>query len=163
MKPKIATGALTKVADPFYQKPKTYPYADRERLPISVVLSAIETRAWFTEQFVVPLLEANQPTEILVVDDPELSVQQKRNAGLRMATQDYVFFCDDDTLLPAQHLRRVLMTLEDHGPSVAFAYSDYQAIDLNPETHPKKGNYYFRSQEFDGSKLRRGNFISTMS
>lgn len=132
-------------------------------LPISVIVTMIEERRWFTEEFVIPAIQQNNPAQIIVIDDPKMDIQQKRNLGIKKANQKYLFLCDDDIILPCNHLARLLKALEDKDDSIGYAYSDYQAIVLHPETHPMKGNFYFRSKAFDAKSLLRGNYISTMT
>ena len=71
-----------------------------EGLPISVIVPLSKNRRSFFENFVLPLIEANNPVEIIVNDD-EGRAPKKRNDGFKKSTQPFLFFCDDDILLPA--------------------------------------------------------------
>lgn len=131
-------------------------------LPVSVVLVVIKSRLDFVNAFVLPALKANNPAEIIVVDDDDLSNQEKRNKGAALATQKYLFVCDDDVVMPTNHLQILCQTLEDNA-SVAFAYTDYQAVVMDPSTHPKGSNYYQKSRDFDLEYLKVHNYIDTCS
>lgn len=84
----------------------------------------------------------------------------KRNLGARhlmAARQPYVFFCDEDVTLMPGILMRMLGKLIDH-PNKAYCYCDWIALN-----HPCNGDFIHRSGEFDGERLKAGNYISTMS
>lgn len=129
-------------------------------LPISVVVPLSQQRNSFFNGYVLPMLQANNPKEIIVNDDAG-NAPSKRNAGAKVATQPYLFFCDDDILLPKDYLSTLLQTLTDN-PQCGYAYTGYQAIVLSP-THPIGRNYHVASTTFNASALRQYNYISTMS
>lgn len=135
-------------------------------LPISVIVPLSKNRRTFFYNMVLPLIEANNPNEIIIVDDKG-SAPKKRNDGFKKSTQPYIFFCDDDVLLPSNLLEKFfneLKSLENEGfKEYGYIYCGYKGIVLHPESHPMKGNFEIKSQEFDGEKLKRGNYISTMS
>lgn len=158
----INYGPLHQFEAPFFRE-RHKPVDIQSMLPISVIVTMIEERRWFTEEFVIPAIKQNHPAQIIIIDDPKLGVQQKRNLGIKRANQKYVFLCDDDIILPCNHLAHLFKALEDKNEKIGYAYSDYQAIVLHPETHPMKGNFYFRSKLFDAKGLLRGNYISTMT
>jgi len=130
-------------------------------LPISVIVPLSKKRRYFFDSFVLPLIEANNPAEI-IINDYEGSAPKKRNDGFKEATQDFLFFCDDDILLPAGYLDTLLGTLEIN-PNKGYAYGGYHGIVMQPHTHPMRGNFQIPSKPFDGKELRRANYISTMS
>ncbi len=139
------------------------PDSDKEnKLPVSVIVTAIKSRLNFTKEFVIPAIELNNPSEIILIDDKNLNVQQKRNKGVSLAKEKYLFFSDDDILLPHNHLK-TLSDYLDANPDVGYVYTDYQAVVLDMENHPIKKNYYHQSKEFDGEILKQENYISTMS
>jgi len=109
----------------------------------------------------LPLIEANNPVEIIVNDD-EGRAPKKRNDGFKKSTQPFLFFCDDDILLPANYLESLYNALQKN-PDAGFAYTGYQGIVLHPESHPMHGNFSIPSVDFNISILRRGNYISTMT
>jgi hypothetical protein len=158
----IEHGPLHQFDAPFFRERHTSIDAPSP-LPISVIVTMIEERRWFTEEFVIPAIKQNNPAQIIVIDDSKMDIQQKRNLGVNRANQKYVFLCDDDIILPCNHFARLFKALDDEDDSIGYAYSDYQAIVLHPETHPMNGNFYFRSKEFDAKGLLRGNYISTMT
>jgi len=132
-----------------------------EGLPISVIVPLSKNRRSFFNNYVLPLIEANNPVEIIVNDD-EGRAPKKRNDGFKKSTQPFLFFCDDDILLPANYLQSLYDALEKN-PDVGFAYTGYQGIVLHPESHPMRGNFSIPSVDFNSGILRRGNYISTMT
>jgi glycosyltransferase involved in cell wall biosynthesis len=135
-------------------------------LPISVIVPLDKKRRNFFENFVLPLIEANEPNEIIINDDIG-SAPKKRNNGFKKSTQPYIFFCDDDIILPANYLQTLYKTLRNNeslkNVKIGYVYTGYQGIVLHPESHPMKGNFKISSGPFDGNRLRRGNYISTMT
>ena len=141
-------------------------------LPISVIIPLSKKRRDFFNNFVLPLIEANNPAEIIINDNIG-SAPKKRNDGFDKSTQPYVFFCDDDILLPADHLENLLKALEKargnelksypSEPSIGYAYSGYKGIVLHPESHPMRGNFDIPTRIFNPTALKSGNYISTMS
>ena len=134
--------------------------------PISVIIPLNKKRRNFFKNFVLPLIEANEPNEIIINDDFG-SAPKKRNAGFRKATQPYIFFCDDDIILPANYLQRLYNTLKNNESrtdvKIGYAYTGYHGIVLHPESHPMRGNFQIPSKPFNGNELRKMNFISTMT
>lgn len=143
-----------------------------DALPISVIVPLSKKRRDFFDNFVLPLIEANNPAEIIVNDD-EGGAPEKRNAGFDKSTQPYLFFCDDDILLPADHLEKLLNALQSargkelksfpSPPTIDYAYSGYHGIVMHPATHPMRGNFQIPTREFNPTALKRGNYISTMT
>jgi glycosyltransferase involved in cell wall biosynthesis len=132
-----------------------------EGLPVSIIVPLSKKRREFFNNMVLPLLEANNVIEIIVNDD-EGTAPKKRNDGFRKATQPYIFFCDDDILLPANYIQLLYNALKADN-SVGFAYTGYHGIVLHPETHPMHGNFQIPAVQFNAQALKYGNYISTMS
>jgi glycosyltransferase involved in cell wall biosynthesis len=130
-------------------------------LPISVIVPLTRTRRKFFNEFVLPLIEANNVNEIVINDNVGLA-PKKRNDGFKKSTQPYLFFCDDDILLPANYLETLYNVLNNN-PDFAFAYTGYQGIVLHPETHPMRGNFAIPTRPYNSESLKHGNYISTMS
>jgi hypothetical protein len=132
-------------------------------LPISVIIphTKDKIRDDFFRNFTLPLIEANQPIEIIINDDFGLA-PKKRNAGFLKSTQPFVFFCDNDILLPSNHLEKLLEILKKN-PDKAYAYSGYKGIVLDNTNHPLKGNFQIPTIPFNSNRLKQGNYISTMS
>lgn len=135
-------------------------------LPISVIVPLSKNRYDFFNNFVLPLIEANNPNEI-IINDNNGNAPQKRNDGFKKSTQPYVMFLDDDKLIPENMLKTFyneLKSLENKAYNkYGYVYCGYKGIVLHPESHPMKGNFEIKSQEFDGEKLKKGNFIDTTS
>lgn len=130
-------------------------------LPISVIVPLSKNRRGFFNNYVLPLIEANNPIEIIVNDD-EGRAPKKRNDGFKKSTQPFLFFCDDDILLPANYLESLYNILIKN-PDVGFAYTGYHGIVIHPHTHPMHGNFQIPAVQFSSEALRRGNYISTMT
>jgi glycosyltransferase involved in cell wall biosynthesis len=130
-------------------------------LPVSVIVPLSKNRREFFHNMVLPLLEANNPIEI-IINDNDGSAPKKRNEGFAKSTQEFLFFCDDDILLPANYIPSLHKALVEH-PDVGFAYTGYHGIILHPESHPMRGNFEIPAIEFNPQALKYGNYISTMS
>lgn len=132
-------------------------------LPVSVIVPHGRTkiRDDFFSNFVYPMIEANEPLEIIVNDNVG-SAPKKRNEGFKKSTQPYVFFCDNDILLPKNYLKSLLEILEKN-PDKGYAYTGYYGIVKDATNHPLMGNFKIPTLPFDGNRLKSGNYISTMS
>jgi glycosyltransferase involved in cell wall biosynthesis len=132
-------------------------------LPISVIIPTTKDklRKDFFENYVFPLIDANRPMEIIINDDLG-GAPKKRNDGFKKSTQPFVFFCDNDILLPKNHLEKLLDVLNKN-PDKAFAYSGYVAIVLDTINHPIKTNFMIPTMPYSVERLKQANFISTMS
>jgi glycosyltransferase involved in cell wall biosynthesis len=118
------------------------------------------------------MLEANNPNEIIINDNDGLA-PKKRNDGFNKSTQPFVFFCDDDIVLPANYLQTLYDTLLDatgktlktfpSEPVIGYSYTGYYGVVLHPESHPFRGNFRTPSTPFNAQSLKKGNYISTMS
>ena len=130
-------------------------------LPISVIVPLSKDRSDFFTNLVLPLLEASNVNEIIVNDDFG-TAPKKRNDGFKKSTQPFIFFLDDDILLPIDYIESLYNTLVAN-PDVSFAYTGYHGIVMHPETHPIHGNYQIPNIEFNPYALKQANYISTMS
>jgi glycosyltransferase involved in cell wall biosynthesis len=137
----------------------TYPDTP-EILPISVIVPLSERRKVFFEQYVMPMLLANHPKEIIINDYFD-TAPTKRNTGAASSTQPYLFFCDDDIILPKDYLKTLYNTLQKH-PECGYVYTGYVGIVLTAD-HNIKNNYRERSMPFDAKTLKDHNYISTMA
>jgi hypothetical protein len=132
-------------------------------LPVSVIIPHGRTkiRDSFFDNYVFPLLEANEPLEIIINDNAGRA-PKKRNDGFDKSTQPFIYFCDNDVLLPKNHIKTLYETLLNN-PNKAYAYSGYYGIVQDPTTHPLKNNFKIPTLPFNGERLKQGNYISTMS
>lgn len=131
-----------------------------EDLPISVIVPLSSHRKDFFYRFCLPSVEANNPKEIIIIDE-EGTAPHKRNKGFDISTQNFVFFCDDDAILGCDCLKKMLQSIEN-GPE-AFSYCHYAGIVTNKNAHPLKENFISESKFFDLDSLKRYNYIDTMS
>jgi glycosyltransferase involved in cell wall biosynthesis len=130
-------------------------------LPVSVIIPLSKHREEFFYNMVLPLLEANNVNEI-IINTNEGSAPKKRNEGFDASTQPYVFFCDDDILLPANYIESLYKELIKN-KDITFTYTGYVGVVLNPSTHPMRGNFKIPHIEFNIPQLKHANYISTMS
>ena len=130
-------------------------------LPVSVIVPLSKNRQVFFNTMVLPLIEANETKEIIINDNDGLA-PKKRNDGFKKSTQPYLFFCDDDILLPSNYIFKLHKVLEKN-PDVGFAYTGYDGIVLHPESHPMRGNFKIPAVEYNPQALKYGNYISTMT
>ncbi|MBN4073768.1 glycosyltransferase family 2 protein [bacterium AH-315-E07] len=134
-----------------------------EKLPISVIIPLQEHRRNFFENFCLPLIEANNPSQIIIVDGNG-SAPQKRNWGLKQSNQKYVFFCDDDKQIPKTFLSTLHNELiENKDKDIAYAYTNYIGIILHKEECPYPGNFQHTANKWSWDTLKTGNFIDTSS
>jgi glycosyltransferase involved in cell wall biosynthesis len=135
-----------------------------EGLPVSVIIpyTPSQKRKRFFEQFVLPSIEGMNPIEIIINDNVGLA-PKKRNDGFDKSTQPYVLFADDDIIFPKDFLEKAIKALEKN-PGKGYAYAGYWGVvDQNLRNHPVGRNFNIPSVPFNGTQLRMGNYISTMS
>ena len=130
-------------------------------LPVSVIVPLSEKRHDFFYNMVYPLLQASNVNEIIINTDLG-NAPKKRNDGFDKSTQPYIFFCDDDILIPTNYIENLYNVLSK-SPELAFTYTGYQGIVVHPESHPIKTNFQIPNIEFDIQRLKFANYISTMS
>lgn len=130
-------------------------------LPISVIVPLQEKRKRFFYQFVLPLIKANNPKEIIInLNDGGAS--KKRNEGFKISTQPFVSFVDDDILLPNGYFSALHMAISN--TNFGYAYTGYIGIVTYPDTNPIKTNFILPTTEYNIDKLlNEGNYISSIS
>ncbi len=139
----------------------------KSQIPISVIvpLGESDIRKTFFYDYTLPTIKANNPSEIIVVSGVG-SATEKRNLGFEKSSMPFIFFCDDDILLPSSHLINLGVRLEksmEHDSSVGYCYTGYLGIVLDKRCHPMGGNFHIAAVEFNEDSLRSANYISTMS
>lgn len=131
-------------------------------LDISIIVPLSESRKGFFEAVSKPSLEAQDVKEIIVVDG-EGSAPEKRNKGKLEATGKYLFFCDDDIVLPKGYLNHLLYRLELEDDQTVYSYSNFKGIVHCTDCHPAKTSFIHYGIPFDERSLKHQNYISTMS
>lgn len=96
------------------------------------------------------LLEACNP-RIKIIQQEHQGANVARNRGFRESTGQYLLFCDADVILEPEMLEKMVAALETN-LQASYAYSSF-----------KLGWKTFRSFPFDPEKLKKFNYISTMS
>jgi glycosyltransferase involved in cell wall biosynthesis len=129
-------------------------------LPISIVVPHVKRRAKFFASKCLPQIKKNNPAQI-IVEDWEGGACQKRNVGAAKATQPYLLFVDDDSILHDQALSSMLEVLEKDA-GAAFAYSDavhvhYPGVECPTPPGIRRGH------PWDPNTLKNGNYVETMS
>lgn len=92
-----------------------------------------------------------EPQGVRVLRQPNAGAPAARNRGAAALRTDFFFFCDADVTLAPTALRELLRGLLTH-PEAAYSYSSFR---FGVRTH--------RCGPFDANRLRRLNYISTMS
>jgi len=129
--------------------------------PISVIIPLSEHRKDFFYKYTYPSILNNFSAEI-IINSNNGTAPEKRNYGFDVSSQPYVFFCDDDIILPSDLLGKFYNILKEQKNDIGYVYCGYKGIVLT-NNHPIKGNFEIKSVPFDGERLKRGNYISTMS
>jgi len=129
-------------------------------LPISVVIPhRLDRKDWFQKNC-LPQVVKNNPAEILI-EDWEGGACEKRNIGAAKATQAFLMFVDDDSILYDGALSEMLAALEAN-PEATFAYSDANHV-MYPDVPYPNGAGVRKALPWDMKTLRNGNYVETMS
>ena len=138
---------------------------------ISVVIPAFNAEKTLAKIITDLQNQTLKPSEIIVVNDGskdktaeivkqfkvELIKQENRgapaarNVGFAKTTGQFILYCDADVELHPQMLERMARALLLH-PEAGYAYCDF-----------KFGWHTFDLFDFDAERLKKGNYISTMS
>ncbi len=132
----------------------------RDPLPISVVIPHQKTRGEWFRRNCLPSVEQNNPAEI-IIEDWEGGACQKRNIGALKASQPFLLFVDDDSILYDGALADMLWILEAD-PEAVFAYSDVLHR-MYPNVPYPNGDGIRKAMPWNVAALRDGNYIETMS
>lgn len=137
-------------------------------LPISVIVphKLTPTRNDFFRNFCLPSIQANDPAEIVVMDNQPggglPSAARMRNQGVARSNQPYLFCADDDTVYSKDCLRTLLAALEKD-QAAGYAYCAYVGIRLHPPYPMGERVFVHEALPFDARELKIRNYISTMS
>jgi hypothetical protein len=131
------------------------------KLPISVIVPHKKSRKEFFEAYCLPSIEANNPLEIILLDE-EGSAAVKRNKGAIQAKGEYLFFCDDDVILDKNCLEENLKVLKEN-PKAAFAYSNFLNVIVIQLDQNIKSVFSSNARDWDPTALFKGNYIDTGS
>lgn len=142
---------------------------------ISVVIPVYNHFEHLRKTIVSLQVQSYRPEEIIVVDDgstenpgedllrflyqaevkyihvPHKGAPSARNAGLREAVGEYVFFCDADVHAKPALFAELIDPLISH-EDLSFSYCDFLF-----------GTHIMRAEPFDISSLYRRNYISSMA
>lgn len=133
----------------------------RRSQSVSVIVTLNKNHLDFFQGYCLPSIEANEPKEILVMDE-DLPESVRRNQGAERATGEYLLFCDDTMILKANCLETYASYLEVK-PQYSFAYSNFIRINLTREVTPSMTNRFFLSIPWDPLMLREINYIDRTS
>lgn len=128
--------------------------------PVSVVIPTIPQREQFLRGRCLPSVHANDPSEVVVVTENG-NGSKKRNLGFSRTNHPYILFVDDDSILRAGCIGKMLAKLEST-PALAFVYCDYERV-IAPGAGCDAPGGYFSAGSFNLRRLRAGNYINTTS
>lgn len=122
--------------------------------PVSVCIPHIAERAAVFEALVLPALEAALPAEILI-EYGDGTPGAKRNRAASRATQPFLFFLDDDTIVTPQIFARLVAALSDQ--RCGFAFCDSMHVN-----YPGAGMYEQRQPDWNPAILQTRNILPAM-
>jgi glycosyltransferase involved in cell wall biosynthesis len=93
--------------------------------------------------------------DVIIVNDQNENANIARNYGFSLVKTNYVLFCDNDIEWMPEAIGIMYQQLEKH-PDISYAYGPY--IYKDNASIPIQC-----CDQWDASKLRRNNYISTMS
>jgi glycosyltransferase involved in cell wall biosynthesis len=128
--------------------------------PVSVVIPTIPQRERFLLERCLPSVHDNEPSEVVVVRE-QGNGSKKRNLGFSRTSHPYILFVDDDSILRASCIRKMLAKLEG-APGLTFVYCDYERF-ITPGAGCDAPGGYFSAGPFNLRRLRTGNYINTTS
>jgi glycosyltransferase involved in cell wall biosynthesis len=132
--------------------------------PVTVVIPTIDSRVGFLANRCVPSVKAAGATQIVVVHGED-NGNEKRNAGARAATQPYLLFVDDDSVISESIFEKMIPALETSGAD--FAYCGYRYNTDKYSTNFETSHKFPVGEIFPGKwspeRLRGGNYIDTTS
>lgn len=93
----------------------------------------------------------NYRSKIIYINQKNSGAPSARNNGFSISKGEFILFCDDDVNLKKDMIEKMLKKL-DENPDKAYCYSNF-----------KFGIHTFDLFPFDAEKLKKENYISTMS
>jgi GT2 family glycosyltransferase len=102
----------------------------------------------------------NDPAQI-IIEDGIGNACEKRNAGARRATEPWILFVDDDSVLRDGCIETMLGALE-RDPGAAFAYGDVEMVLYPGIPYPHPAGLR-RAQPWNRSTIIWGNYVETTS
>jgi hypothetical protein len=137
-------------------------------LPVSVIVPHKSSRDGFFRRYCLPSIVINRPAEVAVMENDGSSGTgaQFRNAGALKATQPFLFFCDDDIILAADCLEKLLQAATfpaSREAGVRYSYCDYLRITM-PDGK-RIGDHVVsleRMDDFDVIRAKRGSICGAM-
>lgn len=129
--------------------------------PVTVIIPTIDSRYDFLVGRCLPSVRAAHPAEIIVVSGEDRNGNEKRNAGARAASQPYLLFADDDSMVSDRILELLVAAIESTVPS-DVAYCGYKyVVEWQNSRYLPKGEMFPGKWSYD--RLRQGNFVDTTS
>ena len=121
--------------------------------PPTILTVVIPVRAGGYPEITLRTLAAQtfRDFDVVVSQDEIGNANWARNMGFKMVRSEFVLFSDDDISWEPDAIETLLATLKA-SPQASYAYGSYEM-----------GGRTFCDEPFDAAKLRRRNYISTMS
>lgn len=129
--------------------------------PVTVVIPTIDSRRRFFLGRCLPSVQAADPAQVVVLFGEGTS-NEKRNAGARAASQPYLLFVDDDSVVGLDILKEMVGALEAN-PDASIAYSGYRNIRHFECCNVNGGSQDVSPGKWNADRLRRENYIDTTS
>lgn len=128
--------------------------------PVSVVIPHLKSRQEFFEKSCLPSVLRNHPTQV-IIEDGDGNACEKRNAGAARATEPFLLFVDDDSILKDGAIAAMLGALAAD-PGASFAYSDTEMV-LYPEIPYPNPAGRRCAQPWNRGTIIRENYVETTS
>lgn len=127
--------------------------------PVSVIIPTIDSRYGFLVDRCLPSVQSNNPAQIIVVFG-QGNGNEKRNIGWKGATQPYLLFVDDDSMISISCLEKMVEAIESSGADVAYGGYRY-VIEWEHCNYLPKGEIFPGKWSYE--RLKMGNFVDTTS
>lgn len=134
--------------------------------PVSVIVPHKRSRGQFFQRFCLPSIAANRPEQIIVEINDGLDPRDAakyRNVGAKKATQPFLLFVDDDAILGADCIEKMIAALNENITAM-YAYSNFCQITMPgvPRTM-RDAVQLHEAGKFDPVRLKHYNYIHTTS
>jgi len=134
--------------------------------PISVVIPHLVSRREFFSTQCLPSVLENNPAEIIIIPNrgrPTVCPGHWRNIGVEKASQPYVMFVDDDSVIRPGAFKLLLDALKGQPEEVGFSYPNVRMVVVDGVQSKYKDGAIMKGRPWDQDALFKGNYITNMS